>query len=171
MKPTHQIQNFILDNLSGHQRDIIKAAISKFGISRQAVLKHMNTLIREKHIVAHGKTKDRYYELEPLLNYTKLVDITQGFKVDRFLRTEILTSLDSLPRNIGEICEYALAALLHNVVDHALATHFSVKLFATRDETHVVVTDNGVGIFHHIQYKTHHHLHFVHYMLGKFSLF
>jgi biotin operon repressor len=151
MKPTHQIQNFILDNLSGHQRDIIKAAISKFGISRQAVLKHMNTLIREKHIVAHGKTKDRYYELEPLLNYTKLVDITQGFKVDRFLRTEILTSLDSLPRNICEISEYALAALLHNVLDHAQATHFSVKLFSTRDETHVVVTDNGVGIFHHIR--------------------
>ena len=110
MKPTHQIQNFILDNLSGHQRDIIKAAISKFGVSRQAVLKHMNTLIHEKRVVAHGKTKDRYYELEPLLNYTKLVDITQGFKADRFLRTAIVTSLGSLPRNIGEICEYALAA-------------------------------------------------------------
>ena len=66
MKSTHQIQNFILDNLSGHQRDIIKAAISKFGVSRQAVLKHMNTLIREKRVMAHGKTKDRYYELEPL---------------------------------------------------------------------------------------------------------
>ena len=76
MKSAHQIQNFILDNLSGHQRDIIKAAISKFGVSRQAVLKHMNTLIREKRVVAYGKTKDRYYELEPLLNYTKLVDIT-----------------------------------------------------------------------------------------------
>jgi len=151
MKSTHQIQNFILDNLSGHQRDIIKAAISKFGVSRQAILKHMNTLIREKLVVAHGKTRDRYYELEPLLNYTKLVDITQGFKADRFLRTEIVTSLDSLPRNIGEICEYALAALLHNVMDHARATHFFVKLFATRDETHVMVTDNGVGIFHHIR--------------------
>ena len=68
MKSTHQIQNFILDNLSGHQRDIIKATISKFGVSRQAVLKHMNTLIREKLVVAHGKTKDRYNELEPLLN-------------------------------------------------------------------------------------------------------
>jgi len=151
MKPTHQIQNFILDNLSGHQRDIIRAAISKFGVSRQAVLKHMNTLIREKRVMAHGKTKDRYYELEPLLNYAKLVDITQGFKADRFLHTEIVTNLRSLPRNIGEICEYALAALLHNVMDHAQATHLSVKLFATRDETHVMVADNGVGIFHHIR--------------------
>ena len=151
MKPTHQIQNFILDNLSGHQRDIIRAAISKFGVSRQAVLRHMNTLIREKQVVAHGKTKDRYYELEPLLNYTKFADISQGFKTNRFLRTEIVPGLDFLPRNIGEICEYALAALLHNVMDHARATHLSVKLFATRDETHIVVTDNGVGIFHHIR--------------------
>ena len=150
-KPTNQIQNFILENLSEHQRDIIKAAISKFGVSRQAVLKHMNNLIREKRVVAHGKTKDRYYELEPLLNYTKLVDITQGFKVDPLLHTIIISSLSSLPRNIGEICEYALSVLLHNVMDHALATHLSIKLFSTRDETHVVVTDNGVGIFHHIR--------------------
>ena len=111
MKSAHQIQNFILDNLSRHQRDIIKAAISKFGVSRQAVLKHMNTLIREKRVVAYGKTKDRYYELEPLLNYTKLVDITQGFKTDRFLRTDIVKHLSSLPDNICEICEYALAVL------------------------------------------------------------
>ena len=151
MKSAHQIQNFILDNLSRHQRDIIKAAISKFGVSRQAVLKHMNTLIREKRVVAYGKTKDRYYELEPLLNYTKLVDITQGFKTDRFLRTDIVKHLSSLPDNICEICEYALAVLLHNVVDHASATHLSMKIFSTRDETHLMVTDNGVGIFHHIR--------------------
>ncbi|MBH09270.1 MAG: hypothetical protein CMG74_02765 [Candidatus Marinimicrobia bacterium] len=151
MKSGHRIQNFILDNIAVHQRDIIKAAITKFGVSRQAVLRHMNTLIREKRVVAHGKTKDRYYELEPLLNYTKLMEISKEFKVDKFLHAEIIPSLINLPRNIIEICEYTLTALLHNVIDHACATHLSIKLFCSRDETHIVITDNGVGIFQNIR--------------------
>jgi len=151
IKSKNQIQNFILDNLSGHQRDIIKAAIGKFGVSRQAVLKHMNTLIREKRVVAYGKTRDRYYELEPMLNYTKLVDISKGFKANHFLHKEIVPSLNNLPKNISEICEFSLSAMIQNILDHSHATHFSIKLFSTHEETHVLVTDNGVGIFHHIR--------------------
>ena len=96
MKAETQIQSFILNNLSKHQRDIIKAAIGKFGISRQAVLKHMNTLIREKKVVAYGKTKDRYYELEPILNYSRLFKLAKDTKVDHFLQNEIIPNLKKI---------------------------------------------------------------------------
>lgn len=151
MKAETQIQSFILNNLSKHQRDIIKAAIGKFGVSRQAVLKHMNTLIREKKVVAYGKTKDRYYELEPILNYSRLFELAKDTKVDHFLQNEIIPNLKKLPKNIFELCEFALNALLTNVYDHSGATHFSVKIFSTQKETHVVVMDNGSGIFQHIR--------------------
>ena len=48
MNSSNQIKKFILDNLSRHRRDIIYAAIQRFGVSRQAVLKHMHTLINDK---------------------------------------------------------------------------------------------------------------------------
>ena len=48
MKSSDQIKKFILDNLTLHQRDIIHTAIRKFGKSRQAILKHMNTFHLQK---------------------------------------------------------------------------------------------------------------------------
>ena len=71
MDTSSQIKNFILDNLSKHKKDIINTSIQKFGISRQAMLKHMRTLIEEKEVIAHGKTKDRYYEHRPKINFNK----------------------------------------------------------------------------------------------------
>ena len=50
MNSSEKIKNFILDNLSSHQRDIIQEAITRFGISRQAVHKHMNRLIDDKMV-------------------------------------------------------------------------------------------------------------------------
>ena len=79
MNSSNQIKKFILDNLSRHRRDIIYAAIKRFGVSRQAVLKHMHTLINNKQVVAHGKTRDRFYELRPQVNYNKTIPIDNKF--------------------------------------------------------------------------------------------
>ena len=88
MKSSDQIKKFILDNLTLHQRDIIHTAIQKFGLSRQAVLKHMNTLIAEKQVVAHGKTRDRFYELRPQVNFSKIIDINADFLPEEILPYE-----------------------------------------------------------------------------------
>ena len=79
MNSSNQIKKFILDNLSRHRRDIIYAAIKRFGVSRQAVLKHMHTLINDKQVIAHGKTRDRFYELRPQVNYNKTFQLIKIF--------------------------------------------------------------------------------------------
>ena len=79
MKSSEQIKKFILDNLTHHHRDIIQTAIQKFGISRQAALKHMNFLIDQKQVIAYGKTRDRFYELKPYVNFSKSIDIDSNF--------------------------------------------------------------------------------------------
>ena len=55
MNYSNQIKKFILDNISNHQKDIIYTAVQRFGVSRQAVLKHMHSLINDKQVIAHGK--------------------------------------------------------------------------------------------------------------------
>ena len=79
MRASNKIKKFILDNLLLHQRDIIQTAILKFGISRQAVLKHMHALISEKKVIAHGKTRDRFYELRPEVNFSKTIDLSKEY--------------------------------------------------------------------------------------------
>ena len=150
MHTSEQIKQFILQNLTQHQKDIIKATIRQFGLSRQAILKHMHTLIQEDKVVAHGKTRDRYYELMPLVNYSQSIDISNGFRPDKLIQDQIRPKLKHLPTNIREICEFSLSALFNNVLDHANGTHLSYKIYVTEDEVHLLINDNGVGLFYKI---------------------
>jgi len=151
MKSSDQIKKFILDNLTLHQRDIIHTAIRRFGISRQAILKHMHTLIAEKQVLAYGKTRDRYYELRPLVNFSKTIDIDTDFSPEAILKKQMLSHISFLPKNIHEICEFSIAAILNNIADHADATNLYYKLYLTHKNVHIILSDNGKGLFGHIQ--------------------
>ena len=150
MNSSNQIKKFILDNLSRHRRDIIYAAIQRFGVSRQAVLKHMHTLINDKKVVAHGKTRDRFYELRPQVNYNKTIPINNKFSTQLVLSKNILPHIASLSKNLAEIIQFSITALLNNISDHSKATKLYFKLYLTYDDFHMVINDNGNGIFGHI---------------------
>ena len=150
MDTSSQIKNFILDNLSKHKKDIINTSIQKFGISRQAMLKHMRTLIEEKEVIAHGKTKDRYYEHRPKINFNKEIKLESSFSTDNTVLEFVLPNLGHLRSNVIEIIQFSMTALLNNVIIHSNAQKLYFKLYHTHDDFHVVVTDNGNGIFKNI---------------------
>ena len=54
MASYNKIENFIISNLTNHQKDIVKAAIHNFGLSRPAILRHMNSLINSGRVLANG---------------------------------------------------------------------------------------------------------------------
>jgi len=147
MHKSNQIRQFILENLTSHQKDIIKTAICKFGLSRQAILKHMNSLIKENMVVAHGKTRDRYYVLKPTVNFSKSIDISNGFEPQEIIRNQIFSNFSSLNQNIREICEFSFGALFYNILHHANATRVNYKFYISHYEVHLIVSDNGIGIF------------------------
>ena len=149
MNSSKKIKKFILDNLSQHQKDIIQEAIVKFGISRQAVHRHMNSLIVEKKVAAFGNTKGRYYELMPMVNYNKTINIVSSKGPNHLLKKIILPHLKSLSKNIYEIFEFSISALLNNVYAHADASKLYFKIFVNRDVSHFILSDNGIGIESH----------------------
>ena len=151
MNSSYQIKKFILDNLSSHERDIIHTTIKRFGLSRQGVLKHMHSLIDQKQIVAHGKTRDRFYELIPQVNYTKTINLDDGISSEEIIKNNIIPHIALLPKNIREIIQFTFGALISNIVDHSKASKFYFKLYFTYDDLHIIITDNGTGIFGHIQ--------------------
>ena len=97
MNSSSQIKKFILDNLTRHQKDIIYAAIQRFGVSRQAVLKHMHALIADKQVIAHGKTRDRFYELRPKVNFNRTININDDFSAERLIKKSIVPHFMSMP--------------------------------------------------------------------------
>ncbi len=151
MNSSEQIKTFILDNLSSHQRDIIQEAITRFGISRQAVHKHMNRLIDNKMVIAHGTTRGRYYKLNPLVNFTKAINIDENYSTEKFLNKNILPHFSTLAKNVFEIFNFSSRALISNVIYHSMASKFYIKIYIIHSEAHFIISDNGIGIFKNIQ--------------------
>ena len=153
MKSKNKIKNFILDNISQHQKDIIQASIERFGVSRQAIHKHMNSLINDKKVIAHGATKGRYYELIPSVNYNKHIDIDSNLSVEEIMKLYVKPHIEVLPRNILEIFEFSISALINNIFEHADASKLYYKIFINHNEAHFILNDNGIGIFNNIKSK------------------
>ena len=151
MRSSNKIKNFILDNISQHQKDIIQRAIEKFGVSRQAIHKHMNRLINDKKVIAYGTTKGRHYELIPSVNFNKHIDIHPNLSVEELMRMYIVPHIQVLPRNILEIFEFSISALINNILEHANASKLYYKIFVNHNEAHFILNDNGKGIFNHIK--------------------
>ena len=151
MAQKRHIKRFLLDNLSHHKKDIINTAVQRFGLSRQAILKHMQTLIKDNQVIAQGRTKDRIYQLSPRVNFTKEVKIDNNIDVSELIKTNIIPHLNTLSDNICEIVYFSMNAIMSNVKDHSKATKSYFKLFLNHDDLNIVIADNGIGIFKNIK--------------------
>jgi len=153
MNSSGKIKQFILNNIPLHQKDIIYTAVNQFGISRQAALKHMNALIDNNMVMAYGKTRDRRYKLIPQVNYNKIIPIDSDFILHDVLQENFLIHLESLPKNIFQICEYSIEALVNNIVEHSQASNLYIKLFLTYSDLNIIISDNGSGLLDNIRSK------------------
>ena len=151
MNSSNKIKNFILDNIKFHQKDIIQTAINRFGVSRQAIHKHMNSLIYDKKVVGYGTTKGRYYKLIPEVNYYKSINVDSKFDVQKIFDLYVQPHIKSLPSNITEIFEFSIFGLLNNLKDHSEATKLYFKIYIDHKEAHFIINDNGIGILKHIK--------------------
>ncbi|MGM0375125.1 MAG: hypothetical protein ACQEQQ_11985, partial [Chloroflexota bacterium] len=77
-----KIKKFVLENIEKHPRDITSFTAEAFGVTRNAVLYHINHLIEDGVIAAHGSTKDRHYELVPIAKDTFKTEITPDLEED-----------------------------------------------------------------------------------------
>ena len=111
----------------------------------------MHTLINEKKIVAYGKTRDRYYELRPQVNYFKSIEIEGNLNTEYIIDNYILNHITSLKNNVIEIIKFSMSALINNIFDHSQASKFYFKIYLTYNDLHIILSDNGLGLFGNIK--------------------
>jgi DNA-binding transcriptional ArsR family regulator len=145
---TSPVRRYILNNLSQHQKDIVRAAARKFGLSRQAVLRHMKTLILDGKIEAHGKTRDRYYVLKPIVNEMIDLDLTTPLREDSVGRQYLYPHLGNYPANVREICEYGFSQIMNNVIVHSGGSNCRLRILINDQMINLRIGDDGSeGIF------------------------
>ena len=146
-----EVRNFILKHMDNHGSDIAKVTAQKFAITRQAVNKHMQQLLKAGCLIVAGNTRNRTYKLAPLSEWVQSyeLDATQG--EDLVWSRDIRERLGNLPENVTDIWHYGFTEMFNNAIDHSDGTLVNVRLAKTAASAEMMITDNGVGIFKKIQ--------------------
>lgn len=145
------VRRFLIEHISEHPADVVKLAAEKFDCSRQAVHKHMQRLIAEGAVLESGQTRNKRYELAPLVTWQKRYPLSEGLAEDAVWRSDVAVQLGSLPENVSSIWHYGFTEMFNNVIDHSGADHVAVTLTKTAADTTIDIYDDGVGIFKKIQ--------------------
>jgi hypothetical protein len=145
------IRRFILERVEKHPHDVSKMAAKHFDITRQAVNKHLRRLVHENSLIESGETRTRTYKLAPLVEWRKTYTISPTLEEHVVWDQDIAPTLGSLPENVMDIWHYGFTEMLNNAKDHSDGTMVAVGIAKTAVDTHMQITDNGVGIFKKIQ--------------------
>lgn len=145
------VRRFILKKLEQHPSDVSRVTAEHFGITRQAVNKHLHRLTSEKAIVEAGQTRNRVYKLGSLSEWRHLFQVVPGLAEDTVWRESVSEALGKMPDNVMEIWHYGFTEMFNNAIDHSEGTEIFVHIKKTAITTEMALMDNGVGIFKKIQ--------------------
>ncbi len=150
-KKSIAIKQFIIEQIAKSPQDIVRLTSKKFAISRQAVNRHINNLIKNGMIIAQGSTRQRKYELRRIVDETYYFPISKDLQEDVVWRKYIRPLLDNISNNILDICHYGFTEMVNNVIDHSAGTVMTIIVVKTPINIRLSIYDDGVGIFKKIQ--------------------
>lgn len=145
------IRRFILENVEQSPNDIAKVTAKRFGITRQAVSKHLQKLSSEGALAESGQTRSRIYKLSPLSVWDETYQITPQLAEDVIWREKIKSALGQLPDNVMDIWHHGFTEMFNNAIDHSGGSEIRVVIRRTAVDTAMALQDDGIGIFKKIQ--------------------
>lgn len=146
-----QIRQFILTSLGEHPRDVVALTCQEFGVTRQAVNKHIQRLVAQQAITVKGTTKNRSYYLHPLIKWSQAYQLANQLEEDLVWDSHIKSLVADLPDNVRDIWVYGFTEMLNNAIDHSSGKTVIVQLEKTAVDTQIIISDDGEGIFKKIQ--------------------
>ncbi len=148
-----QIRHYILEHTEKHPSEISKITSDHFKITRQAVNKHLQRLVREKSLGETGQTRNRVYKLATLVEWQKYYPISADLAEDVVWTDDVVPVLGQLPENVLDIWGYAFTEMFNNAISHSGGSQARVRIAKTAVNTVMVIADDGIGIFKNIQTK------------------
>ena len=148
---SRQIRDFIIENIAQYPKDIAGYTAEHFGVTRQAVNRHLNELTKSGFIEAEGKTRGRSYKLATIADKAFTYRIIPGMSEDQIWRNDFAPIISSFPENVVDICQYGFTEIFNNAIDHSSGKSISATLNVTPALITVYIFDDGFGIFKKIK--------------------
>jgi anti-sigma regulatory factor (Ser/Thr protein kinase) len=142
-----EVRQFILEHVKGHPRDIVALTAQTFGLSRQGVHRHIQSLRKEKALRVYGTTRNRRYKLRPLAEWLERYALSAIEGEDVIWSRDIRPLLRGLPENVLDILQYGFTEILNNAIEHSAGKSVVVHVEQTGLDTRIMIQDDGEGIF------------------------
>ena len=146
-----QIRRYILDYVEKSPEDVTRATSEQFGITRQAVNKHLRRLLKEGVLMRSGMTSASVYRLAPIVEWRYQCEIEPGLAEDIVWTREVRDILGDIPDNVVDIWQYGFTEMFNNAIDHSEGSAISVQVKKSAVTTQMLIADDGYGIFKKIQ--------------------
>lgn len=140
------IRLFLLEAIKSGRLDYLQSVANLFGITRQAVHRHLADLVTLGYLTAEGNTRNRIYRIGRMRWHTAVYDITAVDESTAYQRDFHFVFKD-LPENIEEICHYGFTEMFNNALDHSEGRKLIVNAERTATSVTITIADDGEGIF------------------------
>ncbi len=148
---SEEIRKFIVENVVAHPKEISKITTLRFDITRQAVNRHLQTLVSERILGETGNTRNRVYRLCSLDEWKFSYPIKTDLAEDIVWRNDISNKLGQQSPNVVHIWQYGFTEMLNNAIDHSEGRFIHVSIARTAVDTEISIKDDGIGIFNKIK--------------------
>jgi anti-sigma regulatory factor (Ser/Thr protein kinase)/biotin operon repressor len=145
-----KIQKQALLRIAKDGRGVAAYLALKFGLSRQAVHKHLQAMVQGGLISAEGSTRAHSYRLATLKQANDTYK-RQGLSEDKVWAQLVLPVLRDLPENARDIWHYGVTEMVNNAIDHSGSNKIEVEVRRNALYTDAFIFDQGIGIFVKIQ--------------------
>jgi hypothetical protein len=124
--------------------------MEQFGVSRQVVSHHIRNLIREGLLVAEGKTRQRTYQLKPIVNEAFPLAVNSDSEEHEVWTQYFAEYFKRFSENTNDICNYGFTEIFNNAIDHSEGSLAVTGYTHLPNKIRLFVSDDGIGIFNKI---------------------
>lgn len=151
MKKNSKINDFIVQIVEKHPKDVTRLTAERFGLNRRTIVDHLQSLITAGLMTAEGRTKARIYKLRTLIEESWTLPITPDSEEHQVWQTTVAPHLMDAPDNVRAICQHGFNEMFNNAIDHSNSPDARVDLKTTAASINIRIRDNGIGIFEKIK--------------------
>lgn len=151
MKKTKEINDFIIQTVEKHPKDVTRLTAERFSLNRRTIVDHLQSLITGGILTAEGRTKARVYTLRTLIEESWTLPITPDSEEHRIWQTTVAPHLKETPDNVRAICQHGFNEMFNNAIDHSNSPDARVDLKMTAAAIDIRIRDYGIGIFEKIK--------------------
>ncbi len=145
-RESQAIRRHLIDVVRSGRAYLVADACERFGITRQAVHRHLTYLIRERFLEAAGTTRGRTYRLGPRRRQTGTYALG-AIAEDRVYASDFAYIVDGLGKNVQDIWHYGFTEMLNNAIDHSAGISVEIAALRTDEWLMLQIRDDGEGIF------------------------